>query len=96
MNVADRVLDESEEILESSSFVASVIGLFAQSVLFKFPVVLLSHRSELRSRVPVDRLESFGGIGGAIVQEVKSVVSALDIIYLILSPSSTGAFLTQR
>jgi hypothetical protein len=96
VNVADRVLDESDEVLEPSSFVAPVVRLFAQSVLFKFPVVLLSHRSELRSRVPVDRLQSFGGIGCAIIKEVKSVVSTLSTVYLTLSPSSTGAFLTQR
>lgn len=42
-DVAERVLNEAEEILESSAFVALVVGLLAESELFKFPVVLLSH-----------------------------------------------------
>lgn len=48
-DVTDRVLDKSEEVLESSSFVAFIIGFAGQSVLFEFPVILFSHRSELRS-----------------------------------------------
>ena len=96
VNIADRVLHKSEEVLESSSFVALVIRLFTQSVLFQFPIILLSHGSELRSKLPVDRLESLSGIGCAIVQVEISVISFLDTMYLTLSPSSTGAFLIQR
>jgi hypothetical protein len=43
-DVTEGILDESEEVLESSSFVALIDGLSAESVFFEFPVVLLAHR----------------------------------------------------
>lgn len=42
-DIAQGVLDQSEEILESSSFVSPVSRFLAQSELLEFPVILLAH-----------------------------------------------------
>ena len=69
-DIANRVFHEPKEVFEASSFISSISGFFAESELFEFPVVLTSHGPEISWYVPVDGLESFGGVGGPIISIV--------------------------
>lgn len=95
-NVGDRVLDEPAEVFESSFFVSLVDWFLAQPELFQLPIVLLSHRPRSLFILPVGHFESLKTIGSAVIHIQVAVVSLLRWTYLTLTPSSTGAWRTQR
>ena len=46
-NIAERILDKEEGILEKSLLVSLINGFLSESVFLEFPIVLLSHGSRL-------------------------------------------------
>ena len=74
-DVSDWVLDKPEEILESSLLVSLVDALLAQSELFEFPVILLSHRSESSEKVPICHFQSFEAVWCPIVHVVIPMIA---------------------